>query len=145
METLPEQYGRHRFKEECSNSARIGLADRIQELPYALGTVARRTDEGGHHECTPKVGRVTYSFPRLFFPDPAVASVFSGASNPSRIPARQYIEPLPSSTVHRSALGLLPLLAAGIPSVQNLLSLVLLLVLSLRELLPETIPERRKD
>ena len=37
------------------------FSDRIQELPYALGTVARRTDEGGHHGCTPKVRRVTHS------------------------------------------------------------------------------------
>ena len=76
-----------------------------------------------------------------------MASVTSGAGDPSRIPARQYTEPPPSCTVRRSGLGWLPSPSAGIALVQNLLSLVLSLVPSLRvslqESLLETIPERR--
>ena len=49
------------------HNAHIALADRIQELPHALGMVTRRTDEGGHHGCTPKVRRVTHSFPVYSF------------------------------------------------------------------------------
>ena len=72
-----------------------------------------------------------------------MASVTSGAGDLSRIPARQYTEPPPSCTVRRSGLGWLPSLSAGIALVQNLLSLVLSLVPSLRVSLLETIPERR--
>ena len=39
------------------HNARVRLTDRVQELPH--GTVARRTDEGGHHGCTPKVRWIT--------------------------------------------------------------------------------------
>ena len=72
-----------------------------------------------------------------------MASMTSGAGDPSRIPARQYTESPPSCTVRRSGLGWLPSPSAGIVLVQNLLSLVLSLVPSLRVSLLETIPERR--
>ena len=72
-----------------------------------------------------------------------MASVTSGAGDPSRIPARQYTVPPPSCTVRRSGFGWLPSPSAGIALVQNLLSLVLSLVPSLRVSLQETIPERR--
>ena len=45
---------------------RVGLAGRIQELPYALGTVASRTDESGHHDCTLKVQWVVNFFLLIF-------------------------------------------------------------------------------
>ena len=47
--------------------AQVGLADRIQELPDAPGTVASRPDKSGHHGCTPKVRWVTDSFTVNFF------------------------------------------------------------------------------
>ena len=122
----------------------VGLTNCIQELPYALGTVANRTDESGHHGCTREVMWVTNSLFLKLFPSLAVASVTFGAGSLSPTPARQYKKPLPSCIVHQSHPGSPAWPAVELAWVWLLGLLVLmLLVLALPGLTPGTALERK--
>ena len=121
---------------------RVGLTDRIQELPYALGTVASRADESGHHGCISEIHGITYSFP-VDYQSLAMASVTSGAGSLLPIPARQYTEPLLFDIGLRLVLGChgsSPSPAAGMTWVRVLLWDLLLLVPDLLGSNQETVP-----